>query len=205
MTGAYRLSWSLIHYAGNGPNRRESAKVPGELAGKLEPIVAEAVAGAGFDLDALDVQQAGRRKLVKVVVDADDGVGLDEVAEVSRAVSAVLDANDHLIAGAYTLEVTSPGVDRPLTKPRHWRRAKFRLVRISPHEGAGFLGRVGRAGPDSARVLVDGELRDVRYGDVAKAVIEIEFKQPPADDLKLLEQDASGTDEESAGTEEESK
>lgn len=178
--------------------------MPGELAGKLEPIVAEAVAGAGFDLDALDVQQAGRRKLVKVVVDADDGIGLDEVAQVSRTVSAVLDKHDELIAGAYTLEVTSPGVDRPLTRQRHWRRAKYRLVRISPHDGPGFLGRIGYAGPDSVRVLVDGELRDVRYRDVAKAVIEIEFKQPPTEDLKLLEQDASGMID-ATGTEEESK
>lgn len=169
--------------------------MPGELAARLEPIVAEAVAGAGFDLDALDVQQAGRRKLVKVVVDADDGVGLDEVAEVSRAVSAELDRHDDLIAGAYTLEVTSPGVDRPLSKPRHWRRSRYRLVRVSPHEGAGFVGRVGYAGDDAARLLVSGEIRDVRYRDVAKAVIEIEFKQPPTEDLKLLDEDAAATEE----------
>ncbi|WP_043842122.1 ribosome maturation factor RimP [Amycolatopsis taiwanensis] len=167
----------------------------GELAARLGPIVAEAVAGAGFDLDALDVQQAGRRKLVKVVVDAEDGVGLDEVAEVSRAVSAKLDRHEDLIAGAYTLEVTSPGVDRPLTRPRHWRRSRYRLVRINPVEGAGFVGRVGHAGQDAARVLVEGEIRDVRYRDVAKAVIEIEFKQPPTEDLKLLDEDAAATKE----------
>lgn len=182
----------------------------GELARQLEPIVAEAVTGAGFDLDALDVQQAGRRKLVKVVVDADDGVGLDEVAEISRAVSAVLDRHEHLIAGAYTLEVTSPGVDRPLTRQRHWRRSKFRLVRITPHEGAGFVGRIGHAGPDSVRVLVDGRIREVRYADVAKAVIEIEFKQPPAEDLKLLEDDPqnlgdTASEQAGPGTKEEPK
>src|SRR5690348_6846109 len=144
-------------------DKQESAKVPGELAARLEPVVAEAVAGAGFDLDALDVQQAGRRKLVKVVVDSDDGVGLDEVAEISRAVSAVLDRHDDLIAGAYTLEVTSPGVDRPLTLPRHWRRARHHLVRVTPREGSGFVGRVGHAGAEAARLLVDGRIRDVRY------------------------------------------
>ncbi|MEU0467342.1 ribosome maturation factor RimP [Amycolatopsis sp. NPDC006131] len=165
--------------------------MPGELAARLEPIVAEAVSGAGFDLDALDVQQAGRRKLVKVVVDSDDGVGLDEVADVSRAVSAALDENEELIAGAYTLEVTSPGVDRPLTRPRHWRRSRFRLVRITPREGAEYVGRVGHAGEDSVRVLVAGAVRDVPYADVAKAVIEIEFRQPPTEELKLLDQDAS--------------
>ncbi|MEV4148926.1 ribosome maturation factor RimP [Amycolatopsis sp. NPDC049691] len=166
--------------------------MPGELASRLQPIVAEAVTAAGFDLDSFEVQQAGRRQLVKVVVDADDGVGLDEVAEVSRKVSAALDENEHVLASAYTLEVTSPGLDRPLTQPRHWRRARFRLVKITPVEGAAFIGRVGHAGEHAARVLEGGKVRDVRYADVAKAVVEIEFKQPPAEDLKLLEDDASG-------------
>lgn len=174
-----------------------------ELAGRLEPIVAEAVADAGFDLDALEVQQAGRRKLVKVVVDSDDGVGLDEVADVSRAVSVVLDENDALLAGAYTLEVTSPGVDRPLTQLRHWRRAKNRLVRVTPVEGPAFVGRVGVSTAGSARLLVAGKIVDVAYADVAKAVIEIEFKQPPASELKLLEDDSSGNTEKK--TQEDSK
>jgi ribosome maturation factor RimP len=154
--------------------------------------VASAVTTAGFDLDSLEVQQAGRRQLVKVVVDSDDGVGLDQVAEISRAVSTALDNHDHVLAGAYTLEVTSPGLDRPLTQPRHWRRARYRLVRVTPAEGAAFVGRTGHAGQKSARMLVNGEIRDVRYADVAKAVVEIEFKQPPVEDLKLLDQDASG-------------
>lgn len=166
--------------------------MPGELASRLEPIVAEAVETAGFDLDSFEVQQAGRRQLVKVVVDSDDGVGLDEVADISRKVSAALDENEHVLASAYTLEVTSPGLDRPLTQPRHWRRARFRLVKITPAEGTAFVGRVGHAGGEAARVLVDGSIREVRYRGVEKAVVEIEFKQPPAEDLKLLDADASG-------------
>ena len=166
--------------------------MPGELASRLEPIVAEAVKTAGFDLDSFEVQQAGRRQLVKVVVDSDDGVGLDEVAEISRKVAAALDENEHVLASAYTLEVTSPGLDRPLSEPRHWRRARFRLVKITPAEGDAFVGRVGHAGGEAARVLVDGSIRDVRYREVEKAVVEIEFKQPPAEDLKLLDADASG-------------
>ncbi|MEU4250536.1 ribosome maturation factor RimP [Amycolatopsis sp. NPDC026612] len=166
--------------------------MPGELASRLQPIVAEAVTAAGFDLDSFEVQQAGRRQLVKVVVDSDDGVGLDEIAEISRTVSATLDENEHVLASAYTLEVTSPGLDRPLTQSRHWRRARYRLVKITPAEGEPFVGRVGHAGEDAARVLAGGKFRDVRYADVAKAVVEIEFKQPPAEDLKLLESDASG-------------
>lgn len=179
--------------------------MPNELASRLEPLVAEAVTAAGFDLDALDVQQAGRRKLVKVVVDGEEGVELDQVAEISRAVSAVLDEHEQLIAGAYTLEVTSPGVDRPLTKPRHWRRARYRLVRVTPKEGADFVGRVGNATERGVRMLVAGALRDVAYSDVAKAVIEIEFKQPPTGELKLLDDDAWGKIGEGAGPKEESR
>ena len=107
--------------------------MPNELAPRLEPLVAGAVTAAGFDLDSFEVQQAGRRQLVKVVVDGDDGVGLDEVAEISRAVSAVLDENEHVIASAYTLEVTSPGLDRPLGKPRHWRRARWNGPMLALH------------------------------------------------------------------------
>ncbi|WP_410654367.1 ribosome maturation factor RimP [Amycolatopsis sp. lyj-112] len=175
--------------------------MPNDLASRLEPIVAEAVKAAGFDLDSFEVQQAGRRQLVKVVVDGDDGVGLDEVAAISRAVAAALDENEHVIASAYTLEVTSPGLDRPLTQQRHWRRAKFRLVKVTPAEGDAVIGRVGHAGEKSVRLLIDGAIRDVAYASVAKAVIEIEFKQPPAEDLKLLENDAAAlTDGTTAAT-----
>ncbi|GAA4446324.1 ribosome maturation factor RimP [Actinokineospora soli] len=162
---------------------------------ELEPIVAEAVAAAGFELEQLDVQQAGRRRLVKVVVDGEDGVGLDEVADVSRAVSAVLDEHDAVLGGPYTLEVTSPGLDRPLTKPRHWRRARLRLVKVRPHEGPEYLARVGAADDEQVELLVDGAIQTVRYADVAKAVVEVEFKQPPVAEMAMLEGRAAGTEE----------
>jgi len=163
--------------------------LPNDLARRLEPIVADAVSTVGFDLDALEVQQAGRRKLVKVTVDSDDGVEVDKLAHANRAVSAALDDHDHLIVGSYELEVTSPGLSRPLTQQRHWRRARFRLVRITPKDGDEYVGRVGHAGEKSARVLADGRIRDVSYASVSKAVVEIEFKQPRAEELKQLEAD----------------
>ncbi|MBM7775880.1 ribosome maturation factor RimP [Actinokineospora baliensis] len=168
------------------------------VTAELEPVVAGAIAAAGFELEQLDVAQAGRRRLVRVVVDGDDGVGLDEVAVVSRAVSAVLDEHDAVLGGPYTLEVTSPGVDRPLTRPRHWRRAKLRLVKIRPVEGAEFTARVGAADEDpegGVQVLLDGELRRVTYSEVAHAVVEVEFKQPPVAEMAMLEGRASGTEE----------
>src|SRR3954471_22234941 len=98
------------------------------LAGWIEPVVG----AAGYDLEELVVTPAGRRSVVRVVVDRDAGVTLDDIAEVSRAVSAALDENDGELGRApYVLEVTSPGVDRPLTEPRHWRRNTGRLVTVA--------------------------------------------------------------------------
>jgi ribosome maturation factor RimP len=150
-------------------------------------VVADAVAAAGFELEQFTVTTAGRRRLIKVVVDADEGVDLDQVAQVSRAVSTALDQHDAALGGPYTLEVTSPGLDRPLTKPRHWRRAKLRLVTVKHADGTRFTGRVGAADDDGVELLIEGELRLVRYADLAHAVVEVEFKQPPVEDLRLLE------------------
>ncbi|MCV2488992.1 ribosome maturation factor RimP [Geodermatophilus sp. YIM 151500] len=112
------------------------------LAGWIEPVVG----GAGYDLEELVVTPAGRRSVVRVVVDRDEGVTLDDIAEVSRAVSDALDAHDDGMGRApYVLEVTSPGVDRPLTEPRHWRRNTGRLV-TAP------VGPAGAAAPVTGRV-----------------------------------------------------
>jgi ribosome maturation factor RimP len=102
--------------------------VTSRLTGWIEPVVAS----AGYDLEELVVTPAGRRSVVRVVVDRDQGVTLDDIAEVSRAVSEVLDRNDDGMGRTpYVLEVTSPGVDRPLTDPRHWRRNTGRLVTVA--------------------------------------------------------------------------
>ena len=159
-----------------------------ELRGLLEPVVT----GAGFELDAFEVRSAGRRHTIRLVVDSDAGAGLDDIARLSRAASDVLDRNEYLVGGSYTLEVTSPGVDRPLTTPRHWRRARLRLVTVRPQPGSALgdavlTGRVGAAGDDSVTLLVDGRLREVRYGDVAHAAVEVEFAPPPAAEVALLD------------------
>lgn len=164
------------------PGQRERTGGAGE---RLEPLVADAVARAGFELEQVHVQQAGRNQVVKVVVDSDTGIGLDEVADVSRAVSSALDAQDDVLRGAYTLEVTSPGLDRPLTKPRHWRRARLRKVSVRTQEDK-FLARVGDADDDGVELLVDGQLRRVGYAEIEHAVIEVEFKEPPSAEIAKL-------------------
>lgn len=154
---------------------------------RLVPLLEPVVAGAGADLEDVTVTAAGRRSVVRVVVDADGGISLDDVAEVSRVVSEALDALDEaepgVFGGSYVLEVSSPGVDRPLTAPRHWRRSVGRLVRAGLRDGGQVTGRVVRADDDPAghAVLdVDGQERELPYGSVARAVVQVEFSRAGA-------------------------
>src|SRR5699024_1886628 len=123
-----------------------------QLEASLRPVIED----AGFDLEALTVSPAGRRSVLRVIVDGDAGVNLDDIASISRQVSAHLDATDDGFgASPYTLEVTSPGVDRPLTEQRHWRRAIGRLVQWQ-HDGRKTEGRVQSVEDDMLTVQVDG-------------------------------------------------
>ncbi len=139
---------------------------------RLASVIEPAVTAAGFDLEEIAVSPAGRRKVVRVVVDADGGVSLDGVAEVSRAVSGVLDANDDLLGSSpYVLEVTSPGVDRPLTEPRHWRRAVGRLVEV-PVAGRPVRARVVDADDESVELEPGAR---VPYGELGRGRVQVEF------------------------------
>jgi ribosome maturation factor RimP len=140
------------------------------LSGPLE--------ASGVDLEGVEVSTAGRRRLVRILVDKDGGITLDDVADATHLVSDVLDTSDVLGESPYTLEVTSPGIDRPLVHPRHWRRNRDRLVKVTTTGGATYTGRIKDAGDSEATVVVDGKERTVSYGDVSKARIEIEFNRP---------------------------
>lgn len=153
----------------------------------IESVVRDAVAGTGFELENLEEVRAGQRRLIRVIIDSDAGVGLDDIAAVSRAVSVALDQHNELIAGPYHLEVTSPGVDRPLTAPRHWRRNRLRLVRTSLVAGGELVGRIGECDDDGVTLLASGALRRVRYAEVRRAVVEVEFRPPPAAELAALD------------------
>jgi ribosome maturation factor RimP len=127
-----------------------------------------------------------------MVVDSDTGAGLDDIARLSRAASDELDRNEHVVGGSYTLEVTSPGVDRPLTVPRHWRRAHLRLVTVRPQPGSAlgdvvFTGRVGTAGEESVSLLVDGGCARCATPTSRHAAVEVEFAPPPAKEIALLD------------------
>jgi ribosome maturation factor RimP len=160
------------------------------LAGLIEP----AVIAAGMDLESVRMTVAGRRRLLRVIVDSDHGVSLDDAADVSREVSAVLDTSDALGDVPYTLEVSSPGVDRPLTEPRHWRRARGRLVKVKVAgtsaaggrtlAGATVQGRVLAADADGVTLdLADGEQR-FGYGELGAGAIQVEFGRIPDSELE---------------------
>jgi ribosome maturation factor RimP len=147
---------------------------------RVHDALAPVVSAAGYDLEDVSVTTAGRRSVVRVVVDRDGGVDLDAVAEVSRSVSEVLDGADVMGTAPYVLEVTSPGVDRPLTEPRHWRRATGRLVRVHVPDGGQLTGRVAGGDDDTIRLDVDGDVRTFAYTDLGPGHVQVEFSREDA-------------------------
>jgi ribosome maturation factor RimP len=150
-----------------------SASPRDHLMKLLEPVVS----AEGLDLEDITVTQAGKRRLLRVIVDRDGGVSLDDVADVSQAVSAALDDDDAMGQGAYTLEVSSPGVDRPLTEPRHWRRAAKRLVKAEMRDGTVVEGRILGADESGVDLDVAGSARRLDYKDLARGRVQVEFRR----------------------------
>ena len=152
---------------------RTSTAAATRVAGLLSPVVA----AAGYDLEQVAITTVGRRSIVRVVVDAEGGVSLDQVAAVSRIVSDALDESGYAgSAGAesYTLEVSSPGVDRPLTEPRHWRRALDRLVRTKVGDSM-LEGRVVAADDNGVELDIGGSSRAVPYDLLGPGSLQVEF------------------------------
>jgi ribosome maturation factor RimP len=148
----------------------------------LIDLLAPVVSSQGYDLEDVSVTAAGRRSLIRVTVDGDDGIDLDAVATVARVVSEVLDVEDARAAfsGPFVLEVSSPGVDRPLSEPRHWRRAAGRLVnaRIGEVE---VSGRVESADEHGVRLIVDDVGRDVPWDQLGTGLVQVEFARAGGD------------------------
>jgi ribosome maturation factor RimP len=165
------------------PRRAEGSVDEGRIADVIGPVVS----AAGMDLESVRVTAAGRRRLLRVVVDSDRGVSLDDAATVSRELSAALDAAAVMGDFPYTLEVSSPGVDRPLTDRRHWRRAVGRLVRVTVTDAAGsgsMAGRIVSADADGVTLDVDGDPKTHRrfpYAVLGPGAIQVEFGHPPTE------------------------
>ena len=135
------------------------------------------IGSLGLDLEAVDLSNAGKRRVLRVAIDKDGGVTMDDIADATREVSRVLDETDAMGKQAYTLEVSSPGVDRPLTLPRHWRRNTGRLVKVVLDEGDPLTGRITETDETGAVLDVEGADHRVEYAAVKKAKIQIEFQK----------------------------
>jgi ribosome maturation factor RimP len=169
--------------------RIDLAAAKARVLAVIEPVVT----AAGYDLEELGLSRAGRRHVLRILVDTDGGISLDDVALVSRAISQALDAAEEsggeVLAGEYQLEVGSPGVDRPLTLPRHWRRNVGRLVAVN-----GRTGRVTAADDDG--ITLDSLF--VKYEDLGPGRVQIEFKRldeatfEDADDEDVDDEDEEG-------------
>jgi ribosome maturation factor RimP len=187
-----------------GPRAPEAGPLPDtdRLTRLLEPVVH----AMNMDLEGIRVTSAGRRRVLRVVVDADGGVSLDDIALASRELSVKLDSSVEIGDLPYTLEVSSPGVDRPLTQARHWRRAAGRLV-IAPlkteatalHDGNGVATAEGRiTGWSELGVTLerDGVTRDYQYAELGPGRVQVEFghfadspDEPDSDDADFGEED----------------
>jgi ribosome maturation factor RimP len=182
------------------------------LRALLEPLVAK----AGLELEEVKVSAAGRRRQLMIVVDAEEGVQLDTVAELSRAFSQALDASDAMGETEYVLEVTSPGTDRPLTEPRHFRRNTGRLVKLQLKERGELIARIMTVDDTGLDLEVPGvkgrKPKPARadFTEITGARVEVEFNRkangdPAGDDpLEDLADDTGETGGDAGSTADES-
>lgn len=159
---------------------------------RLIALISPVIQRAGYDLEELVLTPMGRRSQLRVVIDRDEGISLDDIAGMSHAVADVLDDDEGVIGKApYVLEVTSPGVDRPLTEDRHWRRAVGRLVEVavqpaerpdSPEAALPLRGRIAAFDGTAVTLTVDGKERVVPLPDLGAGKVQLEFNRPDEGD-----------------------
>lgn len=150
------------------------------LTSRIEQVLADPLTGLGLDVEAVELTPAGKRRVLRVAVDGDDGVTLDDVADATRVVDEVLESGDLMGEQPYTLEVTSRGVDRPLTLPRHWRRNTGRLVKVKRTDGSALTGRVLEHDEDAdggVVLEVSGRPQRLAYADVSRALVQVELNR----------------------------
>jgi ribosome maturation factor RimP len=140
---------------------------------QVAAVITPAIESLGFYVEDISITSAGRRSMLTVIVDGDTHLSLDQVTVATKVISEIVENLPTLGNNPFTLEVTSPGLDRPLTKPRHWRKNKDRLIKIVLNDGKEITGRIKDSTDD--QVIVDEQ--KVAFVDIKRATLEIEFKQ----------------------------
>lgn len=155
---------------------------------RIVELTSNLLAREGYDLEDVVVTAAGKHSTVRLLVDSDSGLGLDEAARLSRLVSEAFDAVSDFGEAPYVLEVTSPGIGRPLTEERHWRRAQGRRAKVELSDGT-LVARIGELVGDEIRLVVPDRsgpvVRSVPLAEVRRAVVEVEFSPPNPREIEL--------------------
>lgn len=146
------------------------------IADLIRPVVEE----AGFFLEDVFTSNPGNHRIVTCMVDGIKPLSLDEVTVISKEISAVLDESP-LLTEAFTLEVTSPGIERPLTLPRHWTKNVTRIIRVTLKDETEVVGRLTEF-DDTRAILIENikgrmKTHEVLFEDIKKAHVEIEFNR----------------------------
>lgn len=148
------------------------------MAEDLQTLVASVVADSGLDLEAVDLVGPEKQRTLRVVVDADGGVGIDAISSVSRALSRDLDESGLMGQRRYTLEVCSRGLSSPLTAAKHWRRSVGRLVKAKLESGTEVTGRIIESDDTTVVLNVRGKSRTLAFADVSRAIVQAELNPP---------------------------
>jgi ribosome maturation factor RimP len=145
-------------------------------------------ARAGYEIEDVVIDTRARPPRISVIADGDIALDLDTIAALSRSASALLDGLDG-IRDRYVLEVSSPGVDRPLTSAKHFRRARGRKVELALSDGSQLTGRVGETREDTIALVVregrEWAVRQIPLVEIVKAVVQVEFSQPAQAEVEL--------------------
>jgi ribosome maturation factor RimP len=136
-------------------------------------VITPAIESLGFYIEDITITSAGKRSMLTVIVDGDTHLSLDQVTVATKAISEIVENLPTLGNNPFTLEVTSPGLDRPLTKPRHWRKNQDRLIKIVLNDGKEKMGRI----KDSTESSVTVDEQVINFADIKRATLEVEFKK----------------------------
>ena len=153
-------------------------------------------ARAGYEIEDVVIDARARPPRITVIADGDTALDLDTIAELSRSASSLLDDLKSIV-GRYVLEISSPGVDRPLTSEKHFRRARGRKIELALTNGTQVIGRVGQVCDNTLELVVrddrarDWTLRPVPIAEILKAVVQVEFSPPSGRELELAAVDRS--------------